>query len=171
MLKISKENLKKLILLSLFAAAFGYLEASVVVYLRELYYPFEFDIPLDLDFPYIFFGFISYLQPIPLKILIVEIGREAATIIMLSSLALLSAKTYKKRWGFFLWTFALWDIFYYMFLKYILGWPESLSTLDVLFLIPVPWIAPVWMPLLGCVFFITTALVLLKEKKKISKTE
>ena len=29
----------------------------------------------------------------------------------------------------------------------VLRWPPTLTTMDVLFLIPVPWLAPVWVPL------------------------
>ena len=42
--------------------------------------------------------------------------------------------------------FGVWDLVYYAVLKLILGWPESLATWDILFLLPVPWIGPVWAP-------------------------
>ena len=40
--------------------------------------------------------------------------------------------------------FGVWDIFYYVFLKAICGWPHSLADWDILFLLPLPWWGPVW---------------------------
>lgn len=65
---------------------------------------------------------------------------------MLIGVSFLAAKSPKERWAFFLWTFAFWDIFYYVGLWLAIQWPPSFLTQDVLFLIPVPWIAPVWFP-------------------------
>ena len=78
----------------------------------------------------------------------IEIAREAATIIMLVSVALLAATKFRERWASFLWAFAVWDIAYYAALWATVRWPSSLKDLDVLFLIPVPWVAQVWFPLL-----------------------
>jgi hypothetical protein len=72
--------------------------------------------------------------------------REAATIVMLVVIAWLAGTTWVERGVFFLWTFAFWDLFYYVSLYILIKWPPSLRTTDVLFLIPVPWIAPVWFP-------------------------
>jgi len=68
--------------------------------------------------------------------------------IMLVSVALLAASSTSARWAAFLWIFALWDIAYYAGLWATVRWPSSLTDLDVLFLIPVPWVAQVWFPLL-----------------------
>jgi hypothetical protein len=68
--------------------------------------------------------------------------------VMLLSVALLSAAKPSSRWAAFLWAFALWDIAYYAGLWATVRWPASLIDLDVLFLIPVPWVAQVWFPLL-----------------------
>ncbi len=68
--------------------------------------------------------------------------------IMLGSVALLAGAGAKERWGSFLWTFAAWDITYYAGLWATLRWPSSLKDYDVLFLIPVPWVAQVWFPVL-----------------------
>jgi hypothetical protein len=78
----------------------------------------------------------------------IEVYREVATMIMLVSVALLAASMARARWAAFLWTFALWDLFYYLGLWATVRWPTSLKDLDVLFLIPVPWIAQVWFPVL-----------------------
>lgn len=131
----------------LFAAAMGYIEAAVVVYLRALYYPDGFVVPMQVGFPFIRFTRIpQFEQRIPSRMLRVEIGREAATIVMLVSLAVLVGDTAVQKLAVFLLAFGVWDIFYYVFLKVLLGWPKSLLTLDVLFLIPVPWVGPVWLP-------------------------
>lgn len=65
---------------------------------------------------------------------------------MLVAVAFLAFRSFRLRALAFLWIFAIWDLFYYVFLRLILGWPPSLGTTDVLFLIPIPWIAPVWFP-------------------------
>src|SRR3989339_1190144 len=153
---------KKLLYITLFGIAFGYLEAAVVVYLRAIAYPSGFHIPLDLDFPFIHFGIHPALSPVPLKILLTEIGREAATIVMLATLGILAGTTRRERFAFFLLPFAVWGICYYVFLKLLLQWPASLSTIDVLFLIPVPWLAPVWLPLLCSLLMLIISLMLLK---------
>jgi hypothetical protein len=72
--------------------------------------------------------------------------REAATIVMLVVIAYLVGGTWIERGVFFLWTFAFWDLFYYLSLYILIKWPPKLTTIDVLFLIPKPWIAPVWFP-------------------------
>jgi hypothetical protein len=130
----SFQNLRQaFILLFIFAIAMGFLEGIVVVYLRHEFYPNGFDFPLTL------------LSPSLLK---VEWIREIATIVMLASIAWLAGKNFIRRLSFFLFTFAVWDIFYYVALKLILGWPSSLVTWDVLFLIPIPWLGPVLAPVI-----------------------
>jgi hypothetical protein len=62
--------------------------------------------------------------------------------------------------------FAFWDIFYYAGLWLIIRWPSSLLTQDVLFLIPTPWIAPVWFPIL--VSLLAIAAVLLANRQRSS---
>ena len=124
---------KQIIWLVIFSMAMGFLEAAVVVYLRELYYPGGFDFPL---------------VAMNLRVALTEIGREAATIIMLLGVGMLAGKTPYQRFAFFIASFAIWDIFYYVFLKIILDWPASLLTWDILFLIPVPWVGPVLAPIL-----------------------
>lgn len=135
------------LLVALFAIAMGYVEAAVVVYLRALYYPDGFPIPVKLgSLPIRFARIPEFENRMPQSMLRTEIGREAATIIMLASLAWLVGSNSLHGLGAFLLAFGVWDIFYYLFLKLLIRWPQSLKTLDVLFLIPVPWIAPVWLP-------------------------
>jgi hypothetical protein len=83
----------------------------------------------------------------PQSLLTLEVFREAATILILLSVALLAGKTARSRFATFLWTFAIWDIVYYASLWATVRWPHSLADPDVLFLIPVPWLSPVWFPL------------------------
>ncbi len=140
--------------LAAFAVAMAYVEAAVVVYLRLLYYPDGFCIE----------GAAS-LQCVPPSALAIEIGREAATIVMLVAVAFLSAgKNWWVRLAHFMWAFALWDIFYYIWLYVLLRWPPGPMTVDVLFLIPRPWIAPVLMPVVISLLMIGSALAILRRR-------
>ncbi len=132
---------KQLMWLVLFSIAMGFLESAVVVYLRQLYYPSGFRFPLTIMDVHVF---------------VTELLREAATLIMLVGVAVLGASPPRQRFAFFLIAFAVWDIFYYVFLKVLLDWPESLLTWDILFLLPVPWVGPVLAP---CIVSLTMTLL------------
>jgi len=119
------------ILSGVFAIAMGFLEAIVVVYLRKIYYPWGFDFPL---------------QAISSGMLSLELYREICTMVMLVIIALIAGKNRLQKFTWFIYCFAIWDIFYYVGLKLFLNWPPSLLTWDILFLIPVPWISPVLAP-------------------------
>lgn len=123
----------------------GYMESAVVVYLRELYYPDGFDFPL---------------KPIGQNVGITEILREAATLIMLITAGILAGRTKTEKFGFFIYCFAIWDIFYYIFLKLLLGWPASLLTWDILFLIPTTWVGPVLGPVINSITMILLAILI-----------
>jgi hypothetical protein len=125
----------KLLLLAFFGIAMAHFEGVVVVYLRKALGM------LDSD------GNKETVDEIPKRFLYIEMTREAATIIMLVVIAYLVGTTWIEKGVFFLWTFAFWDLFYYLSLYILIKWPPSLKTIDVLFLIPVPWIAPVWFPI------------------------
>ena len=133
--------LRKLIWLIVFAGAFALVEAAVVAYLRNL---------LMSD------GVYFPLKEIPDHILTVELSREVATMVVLVVVGILSATTPLGRFGAFMFIFGAWDILYYVWLALFEGWPASLFDWDLLFLIPVPWIAPVAAPglvsvgLIGC---------------------
>ena len=99
------------------------------------------------------------LGEFPRSLLTLEVFREAATIVMLLSVALLSSAKLTSRVAIFLWTFAIWDIVYYIGLWAMVRWPHSLRDPDVLFLIPVPWLAPVWFPLLVSTLVILAVLL------------
>jgi hypothetical protein len=137
--------------LILFGVSFGYIEASVVVYLRAVYDPVRQrlhpDRPAGELFPLIRVDQLRSAAPEESWLLRVEVAREAATLIMLASVALAAAG---GRWSSWLPCFAIafgtWDLFFYMFLRVLLHWPASIMTWDILFLIPVPWAAPVLAP-------------------------
>ena len=82
------------------------------------------------------------------KTLIIEIGREAATIVMLAAIALAVADNAGQWAAAFAIAFGTWDIAFYAFLKLLLDWPASLLTWDILFLIPIPWVGPVLAPVI-----------------------
>lgn len=126
--------LLKLSLLAIFGIAMAHLEGVVVVYLRKSLGMIDSESNKES------------VGKFPKRFLHIEMTREAATIIMLVVIAYLSGTTWPERGIFFLWTFAFWDLFYYLSLYILIRWPPSLKTIDVLFLIPVPWIAPVWFP-------------------------
>jgi len=118
-----------LLWLSLFAISMAYLEAAVVVYLRSLYYP---DDPLVI-FP---------LRVLSRYHLPIELARELATLIMILSVARLAERGLARVFAAFVYVFGVWDIFYYLWLKLIVGWPVSWLDWDILFLIPWPWLGP-----------------------------
>jgi len=140
---------RRLMVIALFAGSFGFVEASVVVYLRAAtgllpgYTQSLAEIRRSQE---IYRPSIS-LSQIPQSLVTIEVCRETATMVMLTMVALLAGSSRRERWAAFLWAFALWDLSYYAGLWASIRWPTSLLDLDVLFLIPVPWIAQVWFPL------------------------
>jgi hypothetical protein len=76
----------------------------------------------------------------------VELWREAATLVMLATLGLIAGRTWRQRAGYAAMAFGAWDIFYYVFLRLISGWPRTLLDWDILFLLPLPWWGPVLAP-------------------------
>jgi hypothetical protein len=133
MARRSTDSGKRFLILAIYGVAMGALEAIVVIYLRRIYYPQGFEFPL---------------KQFSSKMLSIELLREFSTILMIISVAFLSARDGLKRLAWFLYIFAVWDIFYYIFLKLLIGWPPSLLTWDILFLIPVTWVGPVLAPVI-----------------------
>ena len=142
---------RTVIWLTLFSIAMGYLETSVVVYLRAICYPNGFNFPL-----------------VNMNTLIAstELGREAATIIMLAGIGIIAGKNSTQRFAWFLYCFAVWDIFYYVFLKLLLNWPESFFTWDILFLIPLPWVGPVIAPVIISLTMVALTVILVYFNEK-----
>ena len=133
--------------ISVFAIAMAAVESAVVVYLRALH---------TVDVPF------SVLQyALPNRLLAIEVAREAATLVMLIAVARLAARNAWEGLLYFALAFGLWDIFYYVWLWVFIGWPPSLLTWDILFLIPVPWLGPVLAPVVVSLCLVGGALWLL----------
>ncbi len=129
----------------------AYLESSIVVYLRELYYPQGFSFPL---------------KEIPPHILFIEIGREAATILMLFAFAKAIGRNRQQVFAYFALNFGIWDIGYYLWLKVLINWPLSILDWDVLFLIPLPWFGPVLAPVTVSIGLILAGYIILRREYK-----
>ena len=155
---MNNKTITTLIWLTIFSIAMGFMESAIVIYLRELYYPEGFNFPLKI---------------IGNKIAITEFLREIATIIMLAGIGILTGRKAIEKFAIFIYCFAIWDIFYYVFLKLILNWPESLLTWDILFLVPVTWVGPVIAPVINSFTMIILAFCIIYfiDKKGITKLE
>ncbi len=156
-LKISN---KTLFITLIFGVVFGVIEATCVVYLRASvgllpgYMGTVGDVWKNS-------GQIYYDQQIlesqlPMSLLIFELIREAGTIVMLATVAFISANRFRERFAIFVWIFAFWDITYYVHLWLTTRWPANLFSKDVLFLIPEPWYSQVWYPI-----FISSLMILI----------
>jgi hypothetical protein len=135
--------------LILFGAAFGYVEAAVVVYLRTIHEPVRRQAGIHTDDPLFPLLTLKQVEVAGMqRLLITEIVREAATLLMLAAAGLAAGRMLRE-WiaGFFL-AFGVWDICFYIGLKCLIAWPASLLTWDLLFLIPAPWAGPVLAPVL-----------------------
>lgn len=136
--------------LTVFGTAMGFLEAIVVIYLREIYYPDGFTFPLAL------------MEP---DILSVEWIREISTLVMLGAIGILAGRTNLQRLFYSLFVFGVWDIVYYAGLKVLIGWPSSFLTWDLLFLIPIPWLGPVIAPVICSVLMMIMALIIIRGEE------
>lgn len=134
-----------LIWLTVFSVAMAFMESSVVIYLRELLYPGGFSFPL---------------AEMEGSLAVTEIIRELSTLIMLMAVAFIAGKSFSRRFAWFVYCFAVWDIFYYVFLFLLIGWPGSLLEWDILFLIPLTWTGPVISPLIITVLMISLAMII-----------
>jgi Kef-type K+ transport system membrane component KefB len=151
---------------AIFALSFGLVEGAVAIYLGAAvgllpgYAGTLSDVArlsADLDRQS------QQLSNLPPSLLRVEVFREAATMLMLLSIAILAEQKRGERFAVFLWIFALWDIGYYAALWTMVRWPYSPTSPDVLFFIPVPWTSQVWFPIL--ISILTTAVVLLTRHR------
>ena len=134
-LSLSKSHLSdraRRAIVAAFAIAMAWVEAASVFYIRAL---------VDRIEPY---------QPDPLPINgtlgDVELWREAATLVMIATLGVLAGRTWRRRAGYAALAFGIWDIFYYIFLRLMTGWPKTMLDWDILFLLPLPWWGPVLAP-------------------------
>ena len=137
---------QNLFFIFIYAIAMGFLEAIIVVYLRTIYYPAGFYFPIVI---------------MSQKLLSAELLREICTLIMLFAIAFIAGQNKMQRLSYFLFSFAIWDIFYYIGLKILLDWPPSLLTWDILFLLPITWLGPVLAPIICSISMIILSLTIL----------
>lgn len=149
-IRIMKSSRTVFIQVVIFSIAMGYLEAAVVIYLREIYYPEGFSFPLKL---------------LSQRDIFVELARECATLVMLIILSVIAGKTKAQRFAFFLLAFGVWDLCYYVFLWLLLHWPQGLLTWDILFLLPVMWVGPILAPCILSVTMIGCAEIILRKER------
>jgi hypothetical protein len=145
------KSTRTFLLVSMFAIAFAFVESSVVVYLRQIFYPGGFAFPLKP-------GITSQIA--------VEVFREFATIVMLVAVGIIAGRTRWQRFSYFLIGFGVWDVFYYVWLRVILDWPVTLVDWDILFLIPIPWIGPVIAPILVSLTMIGGGWLILRKEEE-----
>jgi hypothetical protein len=115
--------------LTIYALAMAFVEAACVVSLKRLYFPEGWHAPF---------------HPIPPEGLRLEQWREIATLVMIAAVALAGRPRARIAVARGLWVFGVWDLAYYGFLRALTGFPRSLADFDLVFLVPRPWIAPVW---------------------------
>jgi hypothetical protein len=150
----------RLVVVVVWAAAFAFVEAMVVFYIRRLF-ALQFGAsltsrytPTDFHFPPAYLGY--------------ERSREAATMVMLLAAAFLAGRTWPQRLAYYLAAFGVWDIFYYVWLYVLLRWPASPGARDLLFLLPGEWWGPVWEPVLISCGFIAVAVVVLARRPQVT---
>lgn len=141
------EAVRLFVWMTVFFMAMAFLESAVVVYLRALYYPNGFAFPL---------------VPMDQNLVTTEVFREFATLVMLLAPGALVSRSALERFAWFCFGFGVWDIFYYIWLKVLLNWPAGLADPDLLFLIPVPWVGPVWAPCVISLGLIVLAVLILR---------
>ncbi len=153
-----KTTTTRFLIAVIFSIAFAYIESAVVVYLRVIFHPDGFTFPLSN---------VDTIQQHK-AILLTEIGREAATIVLILTAAWLFGRNLQQRFAYFLTIFAVWDIFYYVWLKVfsacleaIPDWPLSIMDWDILFLIPFAWAGPVVAPVLASIVMLVFAMIIL----------
>ena len=137
-----------------FGCAMGLLEAICVVYLRRLIVPAGTD---------------PSHAATPLESLHIEHIREACTLLMLLSVAWMTASNWRSRTAHFFFMFGVWDITYYVGLKWFAHWPASWLQWDCLFLIPEPWYGPVLAPVLISGYLMLACCLLLARENSGTK--
>jgi len=154
----TKDAFRRWIWVVFFAIAFAWVESAVVVYLREIYFDGVFKFPL----------FVVWKEGKHIidPLIRIEFGREIATIVMFVAVGWVTGKSKLQRFCFFMIAFGIWDIFYYIWLYIMVGWPESLMSWDLLFYMPLPWVGPVITPLLIAVTMVGAGSLIIYYYKK-----
>jgi hypothetical protein len=146
-----KRMLTQFLVVVVFSIAFAYIEAAVVVYLRTIFHPEGFSFPLTN------FG----VAPVWQQLLLTELRREAATMVLILTAAWLVGQNLRTRFAYVLVIFAIWDVFYYVWLKVLIDWPASILDWDILFLIPTTWASAVLAPVLVSLTMFIFAVIIL----------
>lgn len=141
-----------------FAIAFAWVEGSVVVYLRDIYFEGQFRFPVVKELVDGTFVADALTR--------IEFVREIATILMLLAVGCVAGKNPLQRFCYFMISFGVWDIFYYVWLWVMVGWPDSLMTWDLLFFVPLPWVGPVITPILIASAMIVAGSIIIYQNEK-----
>ncbi|MEA3459196.1 MAG: hypothetical protein U9R11_00715 [Chloroflexota bacterium] len=149
-------RLRKLLPVTLYSIAMAYVEAVIVIYLRQLYHIEDVvrDMPTVID-----------------RMTLFELGREVATLAMLVGVAWASGRRWWERFAYLGYIWGVWDIWYYVWLAFLIGWPTSPLEWDLLFLLPLPWWGPVLSPALISLLMVIGAVVALHEMDSSCKIE
>ena len=142
---------RRFVIVVILSIAFAYIEAVCVIYIRTIFHPDGF------NFPLVEFGVGDLWK----KFLLIEVGREVSTLVLIFTCSFLAGRNRLQRIAFFLTIFAIWDIFYYIWLRILFNWPVSIMDWDVLFLIPITWASPVLYPLLVSLAMLLFAIAIL----------
>jgi hypothetical protein len=129
--------------ITVFAIAFAFVEAACAISLKLLYYPEGWKAPF---------------HALPAGAQIVEQTREVATLVMIGAVAALGRPSWRAGVARALWIFGIWDLGYYVFLRWLTGFPSSLLDPDLVFLVPIVWVFPVWVPVLVSIVALLVAL-------------
>ena len=129
--------------ITVFAVAFAFVEAAIAISLKRLYYPDGWKPPV---------------HALPGDANLLEQAREVMTLVMIASVAAFGRPTWREGIARGLWIFGIWDLGYYAFLLLLTGFPSSLLDLDLVFLVPIVWVFPVWVAVLVSTVAILVAL-------------
>lgn len=141
------------------AVAFAFVESAVVEYLRAIYYPLNKG---GFQFPILTVEQLESFGTEHWNRLLIELGRELATLVMLATLGIAAGQNRREAWAHFMMAFGVWDLAFYFWLKVLLDWPTGLMTWDLLFLLPVPWVSPVLAPVVVSIAMIVAGLIVLR---------
>ena len=129
--------------ITVFAVAFAFVEAAIAISLKRLYYPDGWKPPF---------------HALPGEANLLEQAREVMTLVMIASVAAFGRPSWREGIARGLWIFGIWDLGYYAFLLWLTGFPSSLLDLDLVFLVPIVWVFPVWVPVLVSIVALLVAL-------------
>jgi len=142
----------------MWAVAFAFVESAVVEYLRAIYYPLSKG---GFQFPILTVEQLESFGSEHWNRLLIELGRELATLVMLATVGVTAATNRREGWAYFMIAFGVWDLAFYFWLKVLLDWPAGFMTWDLLFLLPVPWVSPVLAPVIVSIVMISSGLIVL----------